>query len=129
MPSIFSRIISWEIPCTKVYEDEICLAFLDIQPVSKGHTLLVPKDEYIWMTDAPDKLISYLYTKAKKLMQLMKDNLWCDFVRLYVEGTEVPHMHIHLIPSRHDDWAVQLARSEYAEWEAAEIAEKIIRKQ
>lgn len=124
--SIFSHIISWDIPCTKVYEDELCLAFLDINPVSKGHTLLVPKDEHVWMTDTPDELISYLYTKAKEIMQQMKSNLWCDFVRLYVEGTEVPHFHIHLIPSWEGDWVVQLSRSEYAEWEADTIAKKIM---
>ena len=126
MLSIFSQIITWTIPSTKVYEDDLCLAFLDIRPVSKGHTLLVPKLEMEWMTDASDELVASLYIRAKKLMQQIKDNLWCDFVRLYVEGTEVPHFHIHLIPSRYGDDTVLLSRSEYTEWEAAEIAEKII---
>ena len=126
MPSIFTKIVNGEIPSTKVYEDDICLAFLDINPVTKGHTLLIPKKEYVRMTDVPDDLIAYLFNIAKQLMQQMKDNLWADFVRLYVDWTGVPHVHIHLIPSKIDDKAVTRNHSKYQEWEAQEIADKIV---
>lgn len=125
--TIFSKIIAGDIPCSKVYEDDICIAFLDIAPVQKGHTLLVSKEPYTWMTDVPDDTLAHMYRQAKKLIKHMQSRLKCDYVRLYVEGTEVPHFHIHLIPSRYNDKALSLQRISYAnEQEKIDILEKII---
>ncbi|NCS99693.1 HIT family protein [Candidatus Parcubacteria bacterium] len=99
--TIFEKIIDGEIPCTKVYEDEKLLAFLDINPVYYGHTLIIPKEKYVWMQDAPDNLISDIFIKTKELMKSIKKGLSCDYVQVSVVGDEVPHFHIHLIPRYH----------------------------
>lgn len=96
--TIFKKIIDKEIPANVVYEDEDFLAFLDIAPVSKGHTLLIPKSEYVWIQELPDELIGKLFIKVKKLMIALKKSLECDYVQVSVVGKDVPHAHIHLIP-------------------------------
>ncbi|HWC57515.1 MAG TPA: HIT family protein [Candidatus Paceibacterota bacterium] len=102
--TIFGKIIREEIPATKVYEDEKSLAFLDINPVAKGHILLIPKDQYEWMQDVPDELLSHLFIKAKGLMRAMVMGIPCEYVQVSVVGKDVPHFHIHLIPRKlHDD--------------------------
>lgn len=95
---IFCKIAHKEIPSHIVYESDTLLAFLDINPVSKGHVLLIPKDHYTWMQDTPDILISDIFTTSKKLILIMKQGLGCDFVKVSVVGTDVPHFHVHLIP-------------------------------
>jgi histidine triad (HIT) family protein len=101
--TIFKKIIDKEIPATVVYEDDNFLAFLDIAPVSKGHTLLIPKQEYVWMQDLPDELVGQLFIKAKELMLAIKQGLLCDYVQIGVVGKDVPHAHIHLIPRYFND--------------------------
>lgn len=96
--TIFQKIVAGEIPATKVYEDEKFLAFLDISPVYFGHTLLIPKEHFVWMQDAPDEVIKNIFVLTKKIMQAMKAGLPCDYVQISVVGDEVPHFHIHLIP-------------------------------
>lgn len=95
---IFCKISKREIPCTKVYEDEKFFAFLDINPESEGHTLLVPKEHYVWMQDTPDALVGEIFVVAKNLMQKLIDEKKCEFVRVKVIGKDVPHFHIHLVP-------------------------------
>ena len=101
--TIFGKIIRGEIPATKVYEDELCLAFLDINPVTKGHTLLIPKQQYTWIHEVPDDLIATIFVKAKELINALRKGLPCDYVQVSVIGNEVPHFHIHLIPRLHSD--------------------------
>jgi histidine triad (HIT) family protein len=101
--TIFGKIIRGEIPATKVYEDEQFLAFLDINPVTKGHTLLIPKQQYTWIHEVPDELIAAIFVKAKEIINAMRKGLPCDYVQLGVVGNEVPHFHIHLIPRLHSD--------------------------
>lgn len=96
--TIFGKIIRREIPATIVYEDDQFLAFLDISPVTKGHTLLIPKEQYVWIHDAPDDLVAAIFVKAKELITAMRAGLPCDYVQIKVVGNEVPHFHIHLIP-------------------------------
>ena len=96
--TIFGKIIRREIPATIVYEDDQFLAFLDISPVTKGHTLLIPKEQYTWIHDAPDDLVAAIFIKAKELITAMRTGLPCDYVQIKVVGNEVPHFHIHLIP-------------------------------
>lgn len=100
---IFCKIIKGEIPSAKVYEDDKVLAFLDINPVNYGHTLIIPKEHYQMMYDVPDELISYSFVKAKELMVKIKDALEADYVSVSVVGLDVPHFHIHLIPRYYND--------------------------
>ena len=97
MSSIFSKIIAGEIPCYKIYEDDVCLAFLDINPEERGHTLVVPKVEIDKIYDLDDKTYTHLFMVAKKLMQNMEEKLE-KRITLKVIGVDVPHAHIHLIP-------------------------------
>ena len=98
MATIFSRIIQGEIPCYKIAEDEHFFAFLDINPVMKGHTLVVPKreDDYIFNLD--DDEIGAMMVFAKKVAQAIEKAVPCKRIGVAVIGLEVPHAHIHLIP-------------------------------
>lgn len=123
---IFCKIVKNEIPADKVYEDDKILAFLDINPVTAGHTLVIPKEHYPMMTDTPDELLSYIFTKCKKLMKTLEITFEADFVVVSVVGIDVPHFHVHLIPRKHNDDLVNFwPTKKYAEGEARGIAEKI----
>jgi histidine triad (HIT) family protein len=123
--TIFSKIIRREIPATIVYEDDEFIAFLDIAPVSKGHTLLIPKAEYPWIQDAPDALVGKLFITANKLIRAMKAGLSCDYVQLSVVGKDVPHVHVHLMPRYLDDSLRGWPTGTYTANESAEYADKI----
>jgi histidine triad (HIT) family protein len=98
MTSIFSRIASGEIPSYKIAEDEKFFAFLDINPVAKGHVLVIPKKEIDYLFDIEDDLYREYFLFAKKIARGMKKAIPCEKVGLVVIGLEVPHAHIHLIP-------------------------------
>ena len=98
MASIFSRIIAGEIPCYKVYEDEKYFAFLDINPLAKGHTLVIPKREEDYIFDLSDEELSGLILVAKKIGMGIEKVVSCERIGLTVIGLEVPHTHVHLIP-------------------------------
>ena len=98
MASIFTRIINGEIPCYKVAEDDNYFAFLDINPLSVGHTLVVPKREEDYIFDLQDDELAGMILFAKKIAESQKANLNCKRVAVVVLGMEVPHAHIHLIP-------------------------------
>ncbi|MDR1919559.1 MAG: HIT family protein [Tannerellaceae bacterium] len=98
MASIFSRIIAGEIPCHKVAEDEAFFAFLDINPVAMGHTLVVPKQEIDYIFDLDDALLGRMMAFAKRVAAAQKASLPCKRIGMTVIGLEVPHAHIHLIP-------------------------------
>lgn len=123
--TIFGKIIRGEIPATKVYEDDTCLAFIDINPVSPGHLLLIPKEHYTWIQDVPDELLSYLFVQSKKLIQAMIRGLGCDYVQVSVVGKDVPHFHIHLIPRTLEDTLHGLPTLSYEHNEKELLAEKI----
>lgn len=123
---IFCKIVKNEIPADKIYEDDKIVAFLDINPVSPGHTLVIPKEHHQMMTDTPDDLLSYIFVQSKKLMQVLKTALEADFVVVSVVGIDVPHFHIHLIPRYHDDGLANFwPTKKYEEGESEEIVEKI----
>ncbi len=127
--TVFGKIIRGEIPATKVYEDEQFLAFLDISPVAKGHTLLIPKEHYAWIHEAPDELVAALFVKAKTLINAMRAGLPCDYVQIGVVGNEVPHLHVHLIPRFLSETVVQTTRphTPYDSTEEAQsYADKIV---
>lgn len=95
---IFCKIVNGEIPSVKVWEDEKFLAFLDVNPVNYGHTLLIPKKHYERMEETPDDAIKEIFTKAKMLMDKIKSGTEADYVALSIVGLDIPHFHIHLIP-------------------------------
>ncbi|MDE7237296.1 MAG: HIT family protein, partial [Paramuribaculum sp.] len=98
MPSIFSRIIAGEIPCYKIAEDDRHFAFLDINPVNKGHVLVVPKHEVSYIFDLSDEEYQALTLFAKRVAEGLKEAVECKRIGVAVIGLEVPHAHIHLIP-------------------------------
>lgn len=98
MATIFSRIVAGEIPCYKIAEDENYFAFLDINPLAKGHTLVIPKREEDYLFDLTDEELSGMICFAKKVATSIKANMKCKRVAVVVLGMEVPHAHIHLIP-------------------------------
>ena len=98
MASIFSRIIAGEIPSYKVAEDANYYAFLDINPLTKGHTLVVPKQEIDYIFDLDDATLSGMILFAKQVAAKIKQKIACKRVAVVVLGLEVPHAHIHLIP-------------------------------
>ena len=102
MASIFSKIVSGEIPAYKVAEDENYLAFLDIFPVAKGHTLVIPKKEVDYIFVLEDELYLGLQAFAKKVAIGLKKAIPCQKVGVLVLGLEVPHAHIHLIPMQNE---------------------------
>ncbi len=97
---LFCKIVRKEIPATIVHEDDTTLAFLDIHPITEGHTLLIPKEHHPWMQETPDALVGETFIQASKLMQKMKEKHSCDFVEVKVVGIDVPHFHVHLIPRK-----------------------------
>jgi len=98
MSTIFSKIIRGEIPSYKVAEDDSFYAFLDINPMTKGHTLIVPKQEVDYIFDIQDDILAKMIIFAKKVAKAIETAVPCQRVGLMVVGLEVPHAHIHLIP-------------------------------
>jgi histidine triad (HIT) family protein len=98
MASIFSRIVNGEIPCYKIAEDDNYLAFLDINPLAKGHTLVIPKKETDYIFDIDDAQLAGMMVFAKKVAKAVEKAVPCKRIGIAVLGLEVPHAHIHLIP-------------------------------
>tara|TARA_B110000046_G_scaffold154718_1_gene164792 strand:+ start:260 stop:655 length:396 start_codon:yes stop_codon:yes gene_type:complete len=96
--SIFSRIISGEIPCYKIAEDASFLAFLDINPLVEGHALVIPKKEIDYIFDIDDALLKDMIVFSKKVANRIQKAIPCKRIGLSVIGLEVPHAHIHLVP-------------------------------
>ena len=98
MATLFTRIINGEIPCYKIAEDENYIAFLDINPLAVGHTLVVPKEETDYIFDLSDNSLAGMVVFAKKIALAIGKSVPCKRVGVAVLGLEVPHAHIHLIP-------------------------------
>ena len=102
---LFCKIISGDIPCMKIYEDEVCISFLDINPDSDGHCLIVPKNHYKDINDIPSDVHNHIYNVSKKIMKLLEDKLSCDgFSLIQNNGSiqEVKHYHLHVKPHYKD---------------------------
>jgi len=98
MASIFTRIVQGEIPCYKIAEDDRYFAFLDINPLKKGHTLVIPKKEVDYIFDLDLETLSGLHVFSQKIAKALDNAVPCKRVAVIVLGLEVPHAHIHLIP-------------------------------
>jgi histidine triad (HIT) family protein len=129
MPTIFSRIIAGEIPCHKVAEDESFFAFLDINPVAVGHTLVVPKQEVDYLFDLDDEQLGRMMAFAKRVAAAQQAAIPCKRIGLTVIGLEVPHAHIHLVPiSQEADIYFNKEKQTPSAETLSEIAEKIRKK-
>ena len=127
MASIFSRIVAGEIPCYKIAEDEQYFAFLDISPLQKGHTLVIPKREVDYIFDLSDDELAGLQVFAKKVAIAIRKAIPCVKVGQCVLGLEVPHAHIHLVPMQSEadvDFRKEHLKLEPEEMKA--IAERIL---
>jgi histidine triad (HIT) family protein len=126
MATIFSRIITGEIPCYKIAEDERFFAFLDINPLTKGHTLVVPKQGIDYIFDLNDEDTAAMHVFAKKIARAIKQTILCKRIGVAVIGLEVPHVHIHLIPiNKESDMLFSNPKLKLKEEEFREIAQNI----
>jgi histidine triad (HIT) family protein len=125
MPSIFTRIINGEIPCYKIAENKDFIAFLDVSPLKKGHTLVVPKVEVDYIFDLEDQLLADLHVFSKKVAKAIEKTVPCLRIGVAVIGLEVPHTHIHLVPLEKvgdlnfSNPRVQLSKEEFSALAAA----------
>lgn len=126
MPSIFTKIIKGEIPCYKIAETDSHFAFLDINPVAEGHTLVIPKKEIDYVFDLPDNLLADTMIVAKNIAEAIGRSLKPIRVGMIVDGREVPHAHIHLIPIYEENQEVALRNKvDLSKSKMQEIADSI----
>lgn len=126
MATIFTRIINGEIPCYKVAEDDNYFAFLDINPLTKGHTLVVPKVENDYIFSLDDKTYCGLMMFAKRVAAAIEAAVPCKRIGVAVMGMEVPHTHVHLIPiNREGDMVISNPKLKLTEEEMRQIAAAI----
>lgn len=126
MATIFSRIIAGEIPSYKIAEDNHFYAFLDINPLTKGHTLIVPKKEVDYLFDLDDETLSAMTLFAKRVAVHIKERIACKRVAMVVLGLEIPHAHIHLIPiDKENDVDFHREKLKLTPDEFSEIADKL----
>lgn len=127
---IFCKIVRADIPSYKVYEDDYTLAFLDIAPVSKGHTLVIPKKHYVNFEDIPEEELSAVIKTVKRVGRMLKENFGVVGYNMQVNndsiaGQIIPHIHFHLIPREEGDGLELWPQGGYDPGEAGEIAKKI----
>jgi histidine triad (HIT) family protein len=126
MASIFTKIVNGEIPSYKIAEDENFYAFLDIFPLAKGHTLVIPKKEIDYIFDLDNDTLAGLNVFAKRVAKAIDKTIDCKRVGVVVLGLEVPHAHIHLVPLNDEsDACFSKPKLKLTEEEFKEIAEKI----
>ena len=126
MASIFTSIISGDIPAHKIAENDKFLAFLDISPLAEGHTLVIPKQEVDYIFDIPDELLSEFMIFAKQVAKKIGKAMPCARVGVSVIGLEVPHAHIHLIPINSvSDMNFAKPKLSFSQEELARTADKI----
>jgi histidine triad (HIT) family protein len=131
MATIFSRIIKGEIPCYKIAEDDNYFAFLDINPLRAGHTLVVPKRETDYIFDLEDEYLAGMFVFSKKIAAAIRKAIPCNRIGVAILGLEVPHAHIHLVPmDTMDDINFKNPKLKFSPEEfkdtAAKISQKVI---
>ncbi|MCB0676001.1 MAG: HIT domain-containing protein [Saprospiraceae bacterium] len=128
MASIFTKIVRGEIPCHRVAESEDYLAFLDIRPLSTGHTLVIPKKEVDYFFDLDDDYLGRLMIFAKKVAKALEAVVPCERIGVSVVGLEVPHAHVHLIPiNKVSDMSFERTPLDLSSEELADLAGRIFR--
>lgn len=128
MDCIFCKIVEGKIPSLKIYEDHVILAFLDINPDSNGHTLIIPKKHYKDINDIDEKTLCHIYSKAKDIMKLLEEKLNADgFSLLQNNGSvqEVKHYHLHIKPYYSNKPSIKLVKDSFLIEDANEIYKKI----
>ncbi|HOF90872.1 MAG: HIT family protein [Tenuifilaceae bacterium] len=126
MATIFSRIVAGEIPAYKIAEDERFFSFLDINPLVKGHTLVIPKQETDYLFDLDDNTLADMMVFAKRVAKALKSVVPCKRIGIAVLGLEVPHAHIHLVPLNSEgDINFSKSRVKLSKEEFAQLAERI----
>ncbi|MBK7712664.1 MAG: HIT family protein [Bacteroidales bacterium] len=126
MATIFTKIINGEIPCYKIAEDDRYFAFLDINPLKAGHTLIIPKTETDYLFDLDDDQLAGMIVFSKKIAQAIKAAIPCNRIGVAVLGLEVPHAHIHLVPmDSMDDVNFRNPKLKFSTEEFKEISSKI----
>ena len=125
MASIFSKIVNGEIPCHKIAETEDFLAFLDAFPITKGHTLVIPKKEIDYIFDLDEALYAKLFLFAKSVVPALQKTVPCLRIGVSVIGLEVPHAHIHLLPLNSMSDADFSKKIKISQEELAKLAEEI----
>jgi len=129
MATIFTKIINGEIPCYKIAEDENYFAFLDINPLKAGHTLVVPKKEVDYVFDLDNNQLSGLVLFSKKIASAIKSAFPCNRIGVAILGLEIPHAHIHLVPmDSMEDINFKNSKLKFSPEEFREIADKIRKK-
>lgn len=123
--SIFTKIVNGEIPAYKIAEDDRYLAFLDVFPTTKGHTLVIPKQQIDYLFDLDDELYLGLMAFAKKVAAAVEKAVPCKRVGVAVVGLEVPHAHVHLIPLNSMQDMNFANKKQFSKEEFEEVAEKI----
>ena len=127
MATIFSRIVKGEIPCYKIAEDERFFAFMDINPVAKGHTLVIPKREVDYLFALDDNEVAGMMVFAKKVAKAIEKAVLCKRIGVAVIGLEVPHAHIHLIPiSQEGDMDFKKEHVHLTEEEFLDLQKRIV---
>jgi histidine triad (HIT) family protein len=129
MPTIFTRIIQGEIPSYKIAEDDRFFAFLDINPLRAGHTLVVPKQETDYIFDLDDELLAEMMVFSKKVAAAIREAIPCNRIGIAVLGLEIPHAHIHLVPmDSMEDINFRNPKLKFTPEQFKNIAEEISRK-
>ena len=129
MATLFTRIINGEIPCYKIAEDENYFAFLDINPLRAGHTLVVPKKEIDYIFDLEDNQLTGMILFSKKVAEAIRSVIPCNRVGVVILGLEVPHAHIHLVPmDTMEDVNFKNPKLKFSPEEFKKIADKISKK-
>lgn len=127
MATIFTKIVNGEIPSYKIFENKHFYSFLDISPMTKGHTLVIPKKEVDYLFDIDDAMLSEMIVLSKKIAKAIEKTVECTRVGVMVVGLEVPHAHIHLIPIQNEgDMNLSNKRIELTKEEFEKIAEDIV---
>ncbi len=131
MDTVFTKIIEGSIPSTKLYEDALCLAILDINPMNKGHALVICKECHPTITECPDDILGHLLSVAKLLDGKMRSAIGAEATNILINngpaaGQEVPHLHIHVIPRYfNDNKRLSLTKEKYGPEEMAAYGEKL----
>ena len=124
--SIFTRIIKGEINSYKILEEDKFIAFLDVNPIKEGHTLVVPKMQVDYIYDLPEDVFKELFVFSKKVSKILKKTFDCKRIGISVIGLEVPHAHIHLVPIDHiKDMSFESERIQYSKEEFSVILKRI----